>query len=145
MELPAGLTTPPLRPDDAPAVYDLMVEAQAHDIGEPAIDLEDIVGDWQRPSFDLATQAVGVIAEGRLVAYAEVSNGRYADATVLPAWRGHGIGTWLALWTQSEARRQGGSLVGMPVPSGSAGDRLLERLRYHVAGRPGCSSCRPAR
>jgi len=133
MELPAGLTTRPLRPDDAPTVYDLMVEAQAHDIGEPAIDLEDIVGDWQRPSFDLATQAVGVIAEGRLVAYAEVSNGRYADATVPPAWRGHGIGTWLAYWTQSEARRQGGSLVGMPVPSGSAGDRLLERLRYHVA------------
>jgi GNAT superfamily N-acetyltransferase len=122
-----------LRPDDARAVFDLIVDAQTHDIGEPATDLQDIVGDWQRPSFDLATQAVGVVAGTELVAYAEVSNGRYADATVPPSWRGRGIGTWLAQWTQDEARRQGGTLVGMPVPAGSAGDRLLEGLGYHVA------------
>jgi GNAT superfamily N-acetyltransferase len=133
MDLPAGLTTRPLRPDDAPAVFGLMVDAQTHDIGEAAIDLEDIVGDWQRPSFDLATQSVGVLDGEDLVAYAEVAGGRYADATVPPAWRGRGIGTWLARWTQDEARRQGGSLVGMPVPAGSEGDRLLERLGYHVA------------
>ena len=28
MELPAGLTTRPLRPDDARAVFDLMVDSQ---------------------------------------------------------------------------------------------------------------------
>jgi GNAT superfamily N-acetyltransferase len=133
MELPAAHTTRPLRPDDAPAVFALMVDAQTPDIGEPAIDLADIVGDWQRPSFDLPTQAVGVVGAAELVAYAEVSNGRYADATVPPSWRGRGIGTWLARWTQDEARRQGGSMVGMPVPVGSDGDRLLERLGYHVA------------
>ena len=76
---------------------------------------------------------MGIVAGTELVAYAEVSNGRYADATVPPAWRGRGIGTWLAQWTQDEARRQGGTLVGMPVPAGSAGDRLLEGLGYHVA------------
>jgi GNAT superfamily N-acetyltransferase len=119
--------------EDAEAVFRLMEASEQHDVGEAAIDLEDIVGDWQRPSFDLASQSVGVVADGRLVAYAEVVNGRYADAAVLPSWRGRGIGTWLAGWTQTEARRQGGSLVGMPVPQGSDGDRLLESIGYHVA------------
>jgi GNAT superfamily N-acetyltransferase len=110
-----------------------METSEEHDVGEAAIDLEDILGDWQRPSFDLASQSVGVLGDGRLVAYAEVTGARYADATVLPSWRGRGIGTWLAAWTQAEARRQGGSLVGMPVPRGSDGDRLLDSLGYHVA------------
>lgn len=38
----------------------------------------------------------------------------------------------LADWTQQEARRQGGTLVGMPVPQGSDGDRLLTHLGYEV-------------
>ena len=133
MELPAGLTTRPLRPDDARAVFDLMVDSQTLDAGEPSVDLEDVVGDWQRPSFDLATHAVGVEDAGHLVGYAHVANGRYADAVVASTHRGRGIGTWLADWTQAEARRQGGSMVGMPVPVGSDGDHLLERLGYHVA------------
>ena len=70
MELPAGLTTRSLRPDDARAVFDLMVDSQTLDAGEPSVDLEDVVGDWQRPSFDLATHAVGVADAGRLVGYA---------------------------------------------------------------------------
>ena len=133
MELPAGLTTRPLRPDDARAVFDLMVDSQTLDAGEPSVDLEDVVGDWQRPSFDLATHAIAATDAGRLVGYAHVANGRYADAVVASTHRGRGIGTWLAGWTQAEARRQGGSIVGMPVPVGSDGDHLLERLGYHVA------------
>src|SRR6478752_7349105 len=100
MELPAGVTTRTLRPDDARAVFDLVVDSQ-------------------RPSFDLATHAVGVEDAGRLVGYAHVANGRYADAAVASTHRARGVGTWLAVWTQAEARRQGGSIVGMPVPVGS--------------------------
>ena len=133
MELPAGLTTRPLRPEDARAVFELVVVSETHDAGEAAVDLEDIVSHWQRPSFDLSSQSVGVLSGEELIAYAEVSNGRYGDATVPPEWRGRGIGTWLAAWMRAEARRQGGSVVGMPVPEGSDGDRLLERLGYHVA------------
>ena len=133
MWLPDGLTTRPLTPEDAPQVFALIAAAETEDIGEPAIDLEDLVAYWQRPSFDLATQAVGVEDGGRLVAYSEVSGGRYADGAVPPSHRGRGIGTALARWCQQEARRQGGSVVGMPVPRGSAGDRLLESLGYHVA------------
>jgi GNAT superfamily N-acetyltransferase len=133
MDLPIGLTTRPLRLEDAERVFELLATSEEHDVGEAAIDLEDIVGHWQRPSFDLAKQAIGVVSGDELVAFGEVSKGRYAEATVTPSWRGRGIGTWLAAWTQAEARRQGGSLVGMPVPRGSDGDRLLESLGYHVA------------
>ncbi len=128
----SGLTSRPLSPGDVEAVYRLVAAAETHDIGEAEVDLEDIVGDWQRPSFHVEEQAVGIEAQGLLVAYAEVFGGRYADAQVLPEHRGRGIGSALARWTQEEARRQGGSLVGMPVPLGSDGDRLLIRLGYHV-------------
>jgi mycothiol synthase len=133
MDLPPGLTSRPLRPEDAERIFQLIVASETHDVGEAAVDVEDVVSHWQRPSFDLATQTVGVLSGEELVAYAEVSNGRYGDASVPPEWRGRGIGTWLAAWMRAEARRQGGSVVGMPVPEGSAGDRLLERLGYHVA------------
>jgi mycothiol synthase len=133
MRLPDGLTTRALLPADAPEVCDLMAAAETADVGEPLIDLPDLLGHWQRPSFDLATQAVAVVEAGRIVAYAEVSGGRYADVAVGPDFRGRGLGTALAAWTQDEARRQGGKQVGMAVPRGSAGDRLLTALGYRVA------------
>ncbi len=132
MDLPADLTTRPLTPADASAVHGLAAASELHDVGVAEVDLEDIVGDWQRPSFDLGAQSVGVESAGTLVAYGEVYAARYADAHVLPAQRGRGIGTWLARWTQGEARRQGGALVGMPVPRDSDGDRLLTSLGYQV-------------
>lgn len=66
-----------------------MRASEVHDVGEALIDDEDIVGDWQRPSFDLASQSVGVLDNGTLIAFAEVFKGRYADATVhapRPPW-----------------------------------------------------------
>jgi len=132
LDFPAGLTTRALTPQDARAVFGLVVASETHDLGEATVDLEDIVGDWRRPTFRLGEQAVGVESDGELVAYAEVYAGRYADAHVPPEHRGKGIGTALARWTQEEARRQGGTLVGMPVPRDSVGDRLLTHLGYHV-------------
>jgi len=132
MDLPPGLTTRPLVPADAEAVRDLIAASELHDLGQVKIDLEDIVGDWQRPSFTIAEHSIGVEADGALVAYAEVYAGRFADAHVPPPHRGRGIGTFLAQWTQDEARRQGGTLVGMPVPRDGDGDRLLTSLGYHV-------------
>lgn len=132
MRLADGLTTRALRPADAPEVCDLIAAAETADVGEPLIDLPDLLGHWQRPSFDLAGQAVAVVDAGRIVAYAEVSGGRYAHVAVLPDHRGRGLGTALAAWTQDEARRQGGTQVGMAVPLGSAGDRLLTALGYRV-------------
>ena len=58
-EPPEGLTTRPLVPTDARAVYEVMAAQETHDIGEAAIEEADIVGDWQRPSFDVSASTVG--------------------------------------------------------------------------------------
>ena len=134
--LPEGLTERPLTLADARAVYEVMAAAEMDDIGMIEIEEADIVGDWARPSFDVSAQTVGVFddADGqqRLVGYAEVAGGDRGDAAVHPAYRGRGIGTRLALWMQDTARARGSEIVGMPVPEGSSGDRLLEALGYHV-------------
>ncbi|WP_340538931.1 GNAT family N-acetyltransferase [Nocardioides sp. GXZ039] len=130
--LPDGLTQRPLVPADAAAVFETMAEEQLHDLGTVEIELADIVGDWQRPSFDITSRTVGVFDGERLVGYAEVSGRDRGEAAVRPAQRGRGIGTWLASWMQDCARTHGADVVGMPVPQGSPGDRLLESLGYHV-------------
>lgn len=132
LSVPAGLTVRPLVDDDARAVYELMADQEKHDIGEVAIEEADIVADWQRPSFDLGASTVGVFDGDRLVGYGEVSGADRGDAAVHPDHRGRGIGTAIARWMQETARGRGSSVIGMPVPQGSAGDRLLESLGYRV-------------
>ena len=129
-------TVRPLTMAEARSVFELMAAGELEMIGEVAIDEADIVSDWQRPSFDLATQSIGVFDthDGRetLVGYAEVYRGRYADAAVAADHRGRGIGTALARWTQRLSRRDGAGLVGMPAPDGSPSERLLRALGYEV-------------
>lgn len=132
MSLPPGLTTRPLVPSDAGAVAAVMAAQELHDVGAVMIEEADIVGDWQRPSFDVASSTVGVFDGDRMVGYAEFSGQDRGDAAVHPDARGRGIGTWLAGQMQDLARRQGAALVGMPVPEGSAGDRLLGGLGYRI-------------
>lgn len=130
--LPAGLTTRPLRTTDAAAVHRLMAAQELEDIGEVAIEEADIVSDWAKPSHDLGARSIGVWDGDTLVAYAELMGADRADTSVLPSHRGRGIGTWLAHWLQDLGRRVGSSVVGMPVPQGSPGDRLLEELGFRV-------------
>lgn len=131
-ELPAGLTTRPLRTTDAAAVHRLMAAQELADIGEVAIEEADIVSDWAKPSHDLGARSIGVWDGETLVAYAELMGADRADTSVLPSHRGRGIGSWLAHWLQDLGRRVGSSVVGMPVPQGSPGDRLLEELGFRV-------------
>ena len=131
-DLPAGLSTRPLQKSDARAVFELMAEQERTDIGVVSIEEADIVSDWARPSHDLGARSVGVFDGDTLVAYAELMGADRADTSVLPSHRGRGIGTWLAHWLQDLGRRVGSTVVGMPVPQGSPGDRLLEDLGYRV-------------
>ncbi len=117
---------------DARAVVEVMAAQQAHDTGEVSIEEADILGDWGRPSYDVSAGTVGVLDGDRLVAYAEMMGADRGDAAVLPDYRGRGIGTVLAGWMQAKARAAGSAVIGMPVPQGSPGDRLLEALGYHV-------------
>lgn len=132
MELPDGLTHRPLLPSDAHAVFEVMAAQELQDVGEVVIEEADIVGDWQRPRFEVETRTVGVFADDLLVAYAELGLDGRCDAAVDPAYGGRGLGTLLARWLQARAAEEGVAEIGMPVPQGSAGDRLLAGLGYRA-------------
>jgi mycothiol synthase len=76
MDLPPGLQMRPLTMDDAIPVANLIRASEVHDVGEALIDDEGIVGAWLRPSFDLASQSVGVLDRRALIAYGEVFKAR---------------------------------------------------------------------
>jgi len=132
VNIPEGLTSRPLQPADAAAVTAVMAASELHDLGEVVIEEADIVSDWQRPSFDVADQTIGIFDGETLVGYAEWSGADRGDAAVHPDYRGRGIGTALAGWMQQRARAGGAAKVGMPVPAGSAAEKLLTALGYHV-------------
>ncbi|MER7556341.1 GNAT family N-acetyltransferase [Nocardioides sp. NPDC126508] len=131
LQLPTGYSERALTLADAGAVTRVMAANELATIGEVHIEEADIVGDWQRPSFDVAAATVGVLGpDGGLVAYAECSGGARADAAVHPDHWGRGIGTALAGWISARAAELGEPVIGMPVPQGSPGDRLLESLGW---------------
>jgi GNAT superfamily N-acetyltransferase len=132
MQLPEGLTARPLTEADARAVFEVMAAQELHDLGMVEIEEADIIGDWQRPSFDVSAGTVGIFDGNHLVAYAEVGGDGRGDAAVHPRHRGRGIGTALAAWTRELARERGASVFGMSVPQGSPADVLLESLGYFV-------------
>lgn len=132
ISLPAELTTRPLVPADSAEVYALIAAQELHDIGTVEIEEEDLVGEWQRPSYDLGGSSVAVLDGDRIVAYGELMGADRYDVAVHPDARGRGIGTWLAAWVRELARSRGASVVGMPVPEGSPGDELLAALGYRV-------------
>jgi mycothiol synthase len=132
VQLPEQLTARPLTEADARSVLALVAAQELHDLGTVDIEEADIVGDWQRPSFDVAASTVGVFDGDRLVAYAEVGSEERGDAAVHPDYRGRGIGTALARWTQELARERGTAVFGMPVLRGSPADVLLESLGYFI-------------
>ncbi len=132
LPLLAGMAARPLHLADARAVYEVMAALQEHELGAAEIEEADIVGDWQRPSFDVAASTMGVFDGDRLVGYAEYAGGDRADAAVHPEYHGRGIGTALAGWLVDRARSTGAAAVGMPVPLGHSGDRLLAALGWRV-------------
>lgn len=133
--LPAGLLSRPLRLSDSAAVTTVMAASEIALLGRALIEEAYLLGDWNRPSFDIEASTVGVFEAGpapRLIGYAEISGEARGDAAVHPDHLGRGIGTWLARWMQATARARGYSSIGMPVPEGSPGERLLRGLGYHV-------------
>ncbi|PUA81286.1 GNAT family N-acetyltransferase [Nocardioides currus] len=130
--LPDGLTTRPLTQADSRVLFELIAAQEREDTGEADIEEADLISDWAKPSHDLEASSVAVLDGDLMVAYAEVLGIDRSDAAVLPAYRGRGIGTWLAAWIRDLATARGASVVGMPVPEGSAGDRLAADLGYHV-------------
>ena len=131
LAVPDGLTVRPVTLDDSAAITALVAAEEMLDLGEVAIEEADYVSDWQKPSFDLATQTISVWSGDQVVGFAQVDADR-GDAAVHPDHRRCGIGTALAGWMQETARAHGKSVIGAPVVQGKAGDQLLEKLGYRV-------------
>lgn len=132
LSLPHGLIARPLTSDDARAVFEVAAVQEQHDLGKVEIEAADIVADWQRPSFDIGSQTIGVLDGKTIVGYGEITGQDRGDAAVHPSYRRRGLGTAIARWMQHCARRRGATVLGTPVPEGSPGDRLLEKLGYRV-------------
>lgn len=130
--LPEGLTTRPLSLADAEAVQAAIAAEEVVDLGEPEMTVEDVLADWQRPSYDIAASTVGVFDGDLLVAYGDHSDTDVAYTAVLPSYQGRGIGTAIAHWLQARARAAGSPRIGTQVPEGSAADRLMRDLGYEV-------------
>jgi len=130
--LPAGLTTRPLTLADAEGVHAAIAAEEVVDLGEAEMTLEDVLADWQRPSYDIASRTIGVFDGDRLVGYGDLSDVDVAYTAVLPDHQGRGIGTAIARWLQATARTAGSTRIGTQVPEGSAADRLMRDLGYEV-------------
>ena len=77
-------------------------------------------------------RTVGVFDGERLVGYAEVAG---ATAATRPSTRSTAAAASAPrspAGCRTPPARRGSTIVGMPVPEGSSGDRLLEALGYHV-------------
>ncbi|HET7071538.1 MAG TPA: GNAT family N-acetyltransferase, partial [Nocardioides sp.] len=132
LDLPGGLTSRVLTMDDARAVFEVAAAQEQADVGKVEIEPADIVSDWSRPSWDVSSHTIGVFDGDRMVGYGEITGRDRGDAAVHPGYRRRGIGTAIAAWMQQTAKDLGGAGYGSPVPEGSAGDRLLEKLGYRI-------------
>jgi len=114
--VPEGYTARPLSYADAQDVTDLIAACERADVGKVEIVIEDVEGDWSRPSFEPSRDGVLVLAvDGTAVAGAEVSKASRADVSVHPGHRGRGLGTALLAWTIEQARAAGGTTLGQTV------------------------------
>lgn len=124
----ACIVARPLRPDDAPAVFELTAAAELHDSGRVLVELDDILGDWARPSYHQPSQSVGLFEGARLVGYAEVDRQRL-EGYVDPARRGRGFGTRLVTWGVETAKKLGYERLGQSLPVTNTA--AIELLRSH--------------
>jgi mycothiol synthase len=132
LDLPGNIAARPPEPRDLGAVIEVIAASELTDTGVVDVTLEDVRSDWQRPSFDLANDAVVVTDRGRFVAYAEVFEGR-AWVRVHPEARGRGIGAALLRWTETRARDLGSEKLGQTVSdSEPAAAALLVSNGYAV-------------
>lgn len=130
-ELPGGFSARPMIHQDVDPVTELVAACELADDATVEIDREDIVVDWARPEFDLATDTIGVFAGEDLVAEAEVYKSRRAEVNVHPDARDHGLGAWLLAWTEARARAGGSDRVHQTVTdANAAAAELFARYGY---------------
>ena len=129
--------------DDLGAITELRVSCDIAEHGMSNSTREAVLADWQRPGFNLSTDAwVIVTTRGRCVGYAQVwpcaSTDNSVFACVHPSYRSRGIGMLLLRLAEARAREQiDATSPGVRVTLTSAvshvnevARRLLEREGY---------------
>lgn len=133
IDLPAGYSARPSRPDDLEATFRLVSDAERHDDGAADVALSDIAAEWERPDFDLETMSIAVWHGNELAASGDVFMGR-AEVDVAPVHRGRGLGSALLPWTWAVARADGRDSVGQTVSDNRIDAAQLFRAHgYEVA------------
>ncbi|GAC1349499.1 MAG: GNAT family N-acetyltransferase [Ktedonobacteraceae bacterium] len=96
---------------DLEAITNLIIACDIADVGEPDFTTDDLLSDWQRPNFNLATDAkVIVTPEGQIIGYTDVSYGRKGmelnpNTNVHPDYRRQGIENYLLQLSETWARQ----------------------------------------
>jgi GNAT superfamily N-acetyltransferase len=129
--LPPGVRAAPLGREDAGEVTAVWQECERHDDGRAEIVAADVVAFLDGPHLDFARDTVGLRADGELAALGVQLGVRLTFVHVLPAWRGRGLGTWLARWSQDAARALGATSTAQTVSEHElAAMALLEAEGY---------------
>ncbi len=115
------ITLPPLSEDfivrapvmaELEAVTNLIITCDIADVGEPDFTSDDLLSDWQRPNFNLATDArVIVTPAGQIIGYTDVCQERTGmfinpNTNVHPNYRGQGLELYLYRLSEARARQQ---------------------------------------
>lgn len=131
LKLAEGLTSRPATLDDVDAVTALIIDCELDADGAAEIDRDDILSDLQRPALDLERDTLLVLEGGALAAWAQVYQGRRAEADVHPGYRSRGIGSAVLGWTEARAREVGGTALRQTVTDANASAiELLRRSGY---------------
>jgi ribosomal protein S18 acetylase RimI-like enzyme len=119
------------RPDDAPAVKELLDTAYAAEPGHNPLSFDDwktfMLGD---PSYDPSVWFLALAGEEIVGAALNWKEGYVKDLVVHPSWRGRGLGTALMLQTFAEFSARGIARVTLKTDSINPTEawRLYERL-----------------
>jgi mycothiol synthase len=141
--LPEGLILRPMRPDDVPAVAELLTAAEAVDDTGVHESAEDLTGFWVNELVDLDLDSrLVTTADGEVVGYATAiapptfrdAFGVHLEGRVHPGWRGRGIGRTLLAWqlergTQVHAQRHPGAPARLTVTAYTSMPDLTALLR----------------
>ncbi len=111
IELPHDLLLRAPTLDDAEKVTDLINACDLVDIGEADCTTDETLDNWQRPHFNLTTDArVIVAADGQIIGYTDVGEDRRGmqitpNTCVHPSYRGRDIKRYLLRLAEARARQ----------------------------------------
>lgn len=119
-DLPRGVATSPLRPEDVDDVVALVNACELHDSGHVMLERADLLADLASAGFDPGRDAVVLREGGRPVGWGMVLHLRSRWADVHPKARGSGLGTWLMRWSEQRGREIGSPRIGQTIADGRA-------------------------